>query len=71
MVKNSPNMETLNWDDPTEVRYAKKYFDKCVHAMNSHNQHQRNIQVRLNVYDHPSVKDTEQIFQSDIMIDYE
>ena len=49
----------------------KKYFDRCVHAMNPRNQHQRNIQVRVNVDDHPSLKDTEQIFQYNRMVDYE
>jgi len=57
-------MDTLNWNDPTKVRSAKKYFDRCVHAMNPRNRHQRNIHVRLNVDDHPSIKDTKQIFQS-------
>jgi hypothetical protein len=33
-LKNTPNMDTLNWDDPTQVRLAKEYFDRCVHAMN-------------------------------------
>jgi hypothetical protein len=39
--------------------------------MNSCDQHQRNIQVRLNVDDHPFLKGTHQIFQYDTMIDYE
>lgn len=33
-LKNSPNMETLNWDDSTQVRFAKEYIHRCVHAMN-------------------------------------
>ena len=61
----------MNWDDPTKVRSVKKYFDRCMHAMNPRNRHKINIQVRRNVDDHPSVKDIEQIFQSNPMIDYE
>ena len=34
--KNAPNMDTLNWDDPTQVRLAKEYFDRCVHAIIPH-----------------------------------
>ena len=64
-------MDTLNWDDPREIVSAKKYFDNCVHAINPREGHKRNIQIGDNVDDHPSVKDTEQIFQSDPMTDYE
>ena len=64
-------MNTLNWDDPREVISAKKYFDKCVHAINPCEGHQHNIQIGVNVDDHPSTKYTKQIIQSDPMIDYE
>ena len=42
-----------------------------MHAINPCEGHQRKIQIGYNVDDHPSVKDTKQIFQSDPMIDYE
>ena len=42
-----------------------------MHAINPREEHQRKIQFGDNVDDHPSVKDTEQIFQLDPMIDYE
>ena len=64
-------MDTLNWDDPREVISAKKYFDRCVHAINPREGHQWNIQIGDNVNDHTSMKDIEQIFQSDPIIDYE
>ena len=64
-------MDTLNWDDPREVISAKMYFNRCVHAINPREGHQHKIQNVVNVYDHPSVKETKQIFQSDPMIDYE
>ena len=64
-------MDTLNWDDPREVLSAKNYFDKCTHEINPHEGHQRKIQIGNNVDDRPCVKDIEQIFQSDPMIDYE
>ena len=70
-LKYAPNMDTLNWDDPTKVRSVKKYFDGCMHGMNPRNRHKINIQVRRNVDDHPSVNNTEQNFQSNLMIRYE
>jgi len=39
--------------------------------MNPCDRHQRNIQVRFNVDDHPCLKETQQIFQFDPMINYE
>ena len=42
-----------------------------MHAINQHEGHQRNIQIGDNVDDHPCVKGTEQIFQSNPMTDYE
>ena len=42
-----------------------------MHAINPREGHQRNIQIGDNVDDHPCVKGTEQIFQSDPMTDYE
>ena len=42
-----------------------------MHAINPHEGHQRKIQIGENVDDHPSVKDTKQMFQSDPMIDNE
>lgn len=70
-LQNAPSMERLNWDDPTQVRFAKEYFDRCVHAMNPHDRHQKNIQVRINDDNHPCLKGTQQISQSNPMIDYE
>ena len=70
-LKDAPNMDTLNWDDPVQVRFAKEYFDRSVHAFNPRNQHQININVRRDNDDHPCLKDTNQIFQSDPNIDYE
>ena len=49
----------------------KNYFDRCTHEINPHEGHQRKIQIGDNVENHPSLKDTEQIFQLDPMIDYE
>ena len=52
-IKNAPNMDTLNWDDPMQVKFANKYFDERVHAMNPRDRNQRNIQFRHNIDDHP------------------
>ncbi len=68
-LKDAPDMETLNWKDPIEVTFAKEYFDRSVHAWNPRNAHHRNIQVRRNDDDHPCLKDTEKIFQTDPMRD--
>ena len=45
--------------------------NRYVHAINQHEGHQRNIQIGDNVDAHPSVNDTEQIFQSYPIVDYE
>jgi hypothetical protein len=69
-LKDAPNMDTLNWDDPVQIRFAKEYFDIFVHAFNPRNQHRINMPFRRDNDDHPFLKDTQQIFQFDPMIDY-
>ena len=29
-LKDAPNMDTLNWDDPTYVKFSKEYFVRLV-----------------------------------------
>lgn len=69
-LKDAPNIEKLNWNDSTQVRLAKEYFDRATHAFNPRNEYQRIIHIQQNDDDH-CLKNTERIFQFDVMMDYE
>jgi ATP-dependent DNA helicase PIF1 len=70
-LQGAPNMERLDWSNPSDVHGAKTYFDRYVTAWNPRDIHRRNIMVPRSINDDPCLLNTDQIFSSNPHDDYE
>jgi len=67
----APNMEPLDWSNPSSVNAAKTYFDKYITTWNPRDIHGRKILVSHNLNDDPCLLESAQIFSSNPCEDYE
>jgi hypothetical protein len=52
-LQGAPNMEILDWSNPSDVHCAKTYFDRYVTTWNPRDIHRRNIMVPRSINDDP------------------
>jgi hypothetical protein len=64
-------METLNWEDPNQIYDAKSFFDNYVTAWNPRENHDTHMAIHQSIQDDPCLLDTEEIFSSNPLEDYE
>lgn len=54
-LKNAPNMDTLDWENPLELNVTKAFFDKYVTSWNPWAPHLRNPGMHLSSWNHASL----------------
>ena len=70
-LEGDPDVERLNWLDLAELQVAKRYFDRILIAWNPRDIHRRNTMVPRGLTDDPCLLNTDQIFASNPLDDYE
>ncbi|KAH9316676.1 hypothetical protein KI387_025303, partial [Taxus chinensis] len=70
-LKDAPDVENMDWNDPSQLAIAKAYYDNFINAWNPRDESQRNNHFSRSTNDDPCLMDTFQIMQCDIRHDYE